>query len=77
MTIDQQLQLRGFEQGFADGANPLRARKRHSVDPNTHQSWRTGFEKGRAAAEEAAKAFRSELRGCKPEPAEIGGDHGT
>jgi hypothetical protein len=68
MTIDQHLQFAAFEQGFGAGADPNRARKRHAVDPNTHASWRKGFDAGRAAAELAAEAFKSELR-KQPAPA--------
>jgi hypothetical protein len=67
MTLDQQLHLRAFEDGFARGADPLRARKRHAVDPSTHDSWRRGFDAGRAAAALAAKAFKIEL--TRPRPA--------
>jgi hypothetical protein len=59
MTPDQHLQLAAFKAGFAHGADPQHARKRHAVDPHTHANWRQGFEAGCKAAAGAERQFRA------------------
>src|SRR5262245_18934173 len=55
------LAVRAFTQGFADGADPRRAVRRHAVDPHTHDQWRKGFEAGRDAIVAAERAYGSSL----------------
>lgn len=43
---------RAFAEGFARGADPDRARKRHVVNPATHAHWMAGHAAGEAAARE-------------------------
>jgi len=62
MTIvEKALALRAFEQGFAEGADPLRKRKSHTVDPTTHEHWRRGFAAGRESVELACERYGAEL----------------
>lgn len=51
------LAARAYADGFARGADPRRARRRHIVDPATHAHWRRGFDAGRSAAEAAELAY--------------------
>lgn len=60
-SIDQALALRAFEQGFHDGADPARRRRRHQVDQARHEHYRRGHEVGRAAAEMATETYRKQL----------------
>lgn len=60
-VVANELKVRAFEQGFAQGANPLGSTKRHSVEPNTHEFWRRGFEAGRRSRESGVAELRKEL----------------
>lgn len=60
--IDVELAARAFSEGFKKGADPLRARGGHTIDPKTHEHWRAGFEAGRRAAESAITAYREQLK---------------
>lgn len=62
IDIDEELAVRAFQQGFFAGANPIYARRRHTVDYATHEHWRRGLEAGRRALDEATAAFRSRLK---------------
>ena len=48
-TIAEHIADKAFEEGFAFGADAMSGRRRHKVEPLTHQHWRAGFEAGRAA----------------------------
>lgn len=61
LDINKELAVRAFEQGFAVGANPLKRAAGHTVDPDTHKHWRTGFEAGRRAVDAAAATYRGQL----------------
>lgn len=60
--IGIELALRAFDEGFTQGANPKKRGKRHTVDSSTHEHWRAGFDAGRAAYDEAARKYRTEVR---------------
>lgn len=60
-AIEQALALRAFEQGFHDGANPLRGRSRHAVDPATHEHYRRGHQVGSASAILASETYSRQL----------------
>ncbi len=56
-AIAAHLAARAYADGFARGADPRRAPRRHVVEPGTHVHWLRGFDDGRAAAEAAAAAY--------------------
>lgn len=58
LDLDKELGLRAFRDGFAVGADPRRAARRHIVEPETHVHWRAGFEAGRAAIEQAVEQYQ-------------------
>jgi hypothetical protein len=60
-----ELKVRAFSQGFAIGANLLKQANRHTVDPDTHEHWRRGFDLGRKSADAAANKYRESFRGAK------------
>jgi hypothetical protein len=51
------LAARAFADGFARGADPRRARRRHVVDLDTHEHWLRGYDAGRVAAAAAESAY--------------------
>lgn len=64
--VQRELEVRAFEKGFTIGANLLKQANRHTVDPDTHEHWRCGFEAGRAAAYKARDAYRKKLDAKDP-----------
>lgn len=70
-TLRAHLAARAFADGFARGADPRRARRRHVVDPETHAHWLCGYDAGRAAAAAAQGAFL-EMQLADPDAAEGG-----
>lgn len=67
MTLDEMLQVQAFELGFQHGARADRARRRHTVEPATHASWKRGYEAGVKAFDAARMAFRLEVQKRRPE----------
>lgn len=55
------LAVRAFEQGFRDGADPLRARGRHTVDASMHVHYRAGYELGKLHARTESELYKNEL----------------
>lgn len=62
-NVAASLAARAFEAGFAAGADAHRARRRHAVDPVTHQDWRAGYDAGRAALKAALAAHAARAKG--------------
>jgi hypothetical protein len=48
---------KAYAEGFARGADPKRYRRRHTVDPRTHEHFRRGHEDGVRAAEAAERSY--------------------
>ena len=65
IDIPSELAVRAFGQGFLAGADPRRARRRHTVDASTHEHWRRGFDAGRNAISDAEERYG---RGLKKVP---------
>lgn len=62
LTTEQHLAVRAFQDGFKHGADPLAGRRRHRVEPATHEHWRRGNEYGRSAIEKATQDYENYLR---------------
>lgn len=54
------LAILAYQRGFAEDANPY-SRKRHGVDPATHEHWRRGYEFGKQLAKVAESDYRLAL----------------
>jgi hypothetical protein len=59
--IEIELAKRAFQAGFSAAVEIDGRRRRHKVDPITHQHWRRGFEAGAAALRAAAVTYGREL----------------
>lgn len=57
VNLDVALALRAFGLGFAAGADPRTALRRHAVEAATHEHWRRGFEAGRDAVATAEHRY--------------------
>lgn len=55
------LQLYAYLDGFARGADHKSARKRHQVDPKTHEQWKRGYDDGRDAVRAVEERWRKSL----------------
>lgn len=56
VAMDACLAARAFAGGFARGADPERAYRRHVVGPH-HEHWLCGYDAGQRAAEQAAQRY--------------------
>jgi hypothetical protein len=58
-AIEACLAARAFADGFAKGADPERAYRRHVIGPH-HEHWLCGYEAGQRAADQAAARYLRE-----------------
>jgi hypothetical protein len=56
LAMEACLAARAFAAGFARGADPERAYRRHVVGPH-HEHWLCGYDAGQRAAEQAAQRY--------------------
>ena len=56
VALEACLAARAFAAGFARGADPERAYRRHVVGPH-HEHWLRGYDAGQRAAEQAAQRY--------------------
>jgi hypothetical protein len=60
------LAAHAYADGFARGADPKRARRRHVVDSETHADWLRGYDDGRRVADAAATAYLAAQLAAEP-----------
>lgn len=63
-VIRREIALRAYRHGYVAGvaAAAIGKQARHTVDGETHQHWRRGYEDGRRAVDSSATAYAEEIK---------------